>query len=485
MKSSFKSKKSNADAKAVDTAKEKRNRKGNKALPEGLNTNLEHSFGFDFSKVKIFKNSHRAEQMDARAFTQGDQVHFAPGEFNPNSETGKNLIGHEFTHVVQQHAGMVTPTAVMGKGLLVNNDARLEQEADYFGKKAAKGEKVPKYRSTSLGIRNSLRTLQAKSNVIQRAPLQTIGGKWDTNRYDLRKDKTYQGTAVPNARGVDIVIKFTPEAPADAELIGLTQTIKSVKKKKPYFINNNKTLKARALGAGDPNEGTYIDTLDDRNNPLYLGQSLGAGQTLADTNVSSNTTGNPNVVDNTFDASTGANTHHQLGWRYKSGKTWKTQDAMLYDGPTLFSADKNSAQIFETTALAVKGKQVGTYYGSVQWGWETDDAGVHSKIPFKVINHGAPSDVFMRAANAWNTSKDATGADTVDLPTFNAVDIYSGPYDDILDIPPRLRVPEDVAVRILSTDGVTAHIEVAAGAFTGERGYVNALGGVPFTNVVP
>ncbi len=455
----------------------------NPYLPEKLHTNLEQSFGFDFSKVQILRNSKKAEELKARAYTQGEQIRFAPGEFNPNTESGRNLIGHEFTHIVQQRSGLVQPTSILGKGLAVNNDPILEREADQLGAQAVKGMPIQKYQSASLGIRNSLRTLQAKSNVIQRAH-KTIGGSWDTNRYDLRKDKDARGNVHVGARGVDIVIKFTPEPPTDAELIGLTQTARTIENKKPIY-KYNKTIQDRSIGAGDPNEGTQIDRVRTRNNPIYGGQSLGAGQSLADTRESSNTTANPTVVDNVHDASTGGNSHHQLGWRFKSGKNWKTQDAMLFDGPTAFQGARNSKQVFETTALALKGNQTGTYYGSVQWGWETDATGNHTKIPFKVINHGAPSDVFMQTAKVWNASKDSTGADSVDLPTFDAVPIYQGPYDDILDIQPYLRLPENTPVRILNSDGLTAYIEVTSGAYTGERGYVTALGGVPFTNVVP
>ena len=116
--------------------------KKNNTLPEKLQTNMEHSFGQDFSNINIQKNSQEAVDLDARAFTKGDSIHFAPGEFNPNSERGKNLIGHEFTHVVQQRSGIVQPSRILKKGILLNEDKTLENEADYLGKKAVKGETI-------------------------------------------------------------------------------------------------------------------------------------------------------------------------------------------------------------------------------------------------------------------------------------------------------------------------------------------------------
>ncbi|EDP95124.1 DUF4157 domain-containing protein [Kordia algicida OT-1] len=147
-------------------------KKQNSALPKAVQSNMETSFGQDFSNVSIHTNSQKAVQMNARAYTQGEQVHFALGEFNPNSDKGKNLIGHEFTHVAQQRAGVVKPTKVLQKGVNINDDKNLESEADTFGAKAARGEAVSKYRgakaSTSatmqrkLSIKGTTATKRAK-----------------------------------------------------------------------------------------------------------------------------------------------------------------------------------------------------------------------------------------------------------------------------------------------------------------------------------
>ncbi|WP_375584849.1 DUF4157 domain-containing protein [Cyclobacterium xiamenense] len=142
-------------------------RKENKNLPEDLQENMENSFGQDFTNVNIQKNSQEAVDLNARAFTKGDSVHFAPGEFNPNSEKGKNLIGHEFAHVTQQRSGVVKPPSVMGKGLILNDNEELEREADIFGEMAVTGELVPKYQSSSFNMRNDFSTIQTKSNIVQ------------------------------------------------------------------------------------------------------------------------------------------------------------------------------------------------------------------------------------------------------------------------------------------------------------------------------
>ena len=369
-------------------------RKRNENLPDELQSNMEQSLGHDFSDVQIQKNSQEASDMNARAFTKGDSVHFAPGEYDPHSEQGKNLIGHEFTHVAQQRSGAVQPTRIMRKGLHLNDDRGLEHEADHFGRKAAKGDVVSKYQSTGLGMRNNMRVAQAKSDVVQRAE-NTFGGTWDTDEYALKKDEA-NGVKYPAAdgvRGLNIKLKFTPNNDADAELIGITQTAQSTSGGKHPFIDGDANREKRAISGG-AERGTMVDRADGYNNPIYAVDSQPSAS-----------------LD---DVSTYAG-WGQHGWNSVK-KVPPKQDATLIDKPRMPNASKDSQQIFESTALALQGNQEGTYYGSVQWGWKTDAAGKHSLIPFKKVNDGVPSGTFMRAATVWNNAKDSTGADTVDLP---------------------------------------------------------------------
>lgn len=105
-------------------------------MPDEVKGKMESSFGTDFSDVKVHTNSASATDVGALAYTQGSDVHFAPGQFKPDSTSGQELIGHELTHVVQQREGRVQANTAVN-GLPVNNDAKLEGEADAMGKKAA------------------------------------------------------------------------------------------------------------------------------------------------------------------------------------------------------------------------------------------------------------------------------------------------------------------------------------------------------------
>lgn len=75
------------------------------ALPPQTRAEMETAFGTDFSGVRVHTD-HEAAQMNqelgALAFTQGQDVFFDEGKFEPDARSGKHLLAHELTHVVQQ-----------------------------------------------------------------------------------------------------------------------------------------------------------------------------------------------------------------------------------------------------------------------------------------------------------------------------------------------------------------------------------------------
>lgn len=139
--------------------------KRNEDLPEDLQAKMESSFGEDFSDVKFNKDSKAARDLNARAYTQGNNIYFKSGEFNTSSQSGQELIAHELSHVVQQRKGLVRGTH-KENGFNVNSEEALERRADAEGKKALNGEKINSRASNSKTQINSL-SLQKKSQPIQ------------------------------------------------------------------------------------------------------------------------------------------------------------------------------------------------------------------------------------------------------------------------------------------------------------------------------
>ncbi|HWS72753.1 MAG TPA: DUF4157 domain-containing protein [Thermoanaerobaculia bacterium] len=107
---------------------------GGQPLPPNVRQKMESFFGASFSDVRVHVGP-QASQIGALAFTQGSHIHFAPGQYNPTSAQGQQILGHELAHVVQQRAGRVRNP--FGSGVAVVQDRHLESEADVMGARAA------------------------------------------------------------------------------------------------------------------------------------------------------------------------------------------------------------------------------------------------------------------------------------------------------------------------------------------------------------
>ena len=83
-----------------------KNTKGKgRPMSEKTARQMEQAFGANFGNVII----HTAGESDALnkdlnslAFTNGSDIYFAEGKYNPDSSSGKALLAHELTHVIQQ-----------------------------------------------------------------------------------------------------------------------------------------------------------------------------------------------------------------------------------------------------------------------------------------------------------------------------------------------------------------------------------------------
>lgn len=76
-------------------------------MNKSTRTDMESRFGANFSNVRIHtdqKAADSARSVSAKAYTFGNHIVFNSGQYSPHSNSGKKLIAHELTHVVQQGA---------------------------------------------------------------------------------------------------------------------------------------------------------------------------------------------------------------------------------------------------------------------------------------------------------------------------------------------------------------------------------------------
>ncbi len=80
-------------------------RSSGQSLSESVRDFFEPRFGYDLSQVRVHTDSRAAEAasaVNASAFTVGRDIVFGDGQYAPEMNSGKQLLAHELTHVLQQ-----------------------------------------------------------------------------------------------------------------------------------------------------------------------------------------------------------------------------------------------------------------------------------------------------------------------------------------------------------------------------------------------
>ena len=114
---------------------------------------MESRFGHDFSGVRVHDDPVAAESaraVNARAYTVGEDIAFASGQYDPNSHSGSHLLAHELAHTIQQR-GLQRSS----NGVSMSHDSeyvRLEREADSAAAAVTKGATPNVTRSASQPI---------------------------------------------------------------------------------------------------------------------------------------------------------------------------------------------------------------------------------------------------------------------------------------------------------------------------------------------
>ncbi len=156
-------------------------RGGGQAMDNTTKAAMESSFGADFSSVKIHTNNQAvqmSQDLNAHAFTVGNDIFFNHGRYHPSSKQGIGLLAHELTHTVQQ-----------GGSVQNGQPVNLKEDKNMFGGSVAVGLKLP----TSNPQKNqALFTKEINE-------FQKTGSKSNTG------GRVHQNTAVPGIQKADVL----------------------------------------------------------------------------------------------------------------------------------------------------------------------------------------------------------------------------------------------------------------------------------------
>lgn len=107
---------------------------GGRALDPSTRNSMESRFGYDFGSVRVHTDeaaASSARSLEARAYTHGSEIAFAPGQYAPATREGQWLLAHELAHVVQGGGTDPAPRRSVLPGVEVApDDDAAEQRAD-------------------------------------------------------------------------------------------------------------------------------------------------------------------------------------------------------------------------------------------------------------------------------------------------------------------------------------------------------------------
>jgi len=170
--------------------------------------------GLDLSSIRVHHNSSKPAQLNALAYTQGQDIHVGPGQ--------EKHLPHEGWHAVQQMQGRVKPT-MLAKGVAINDDAGLEREADVIGAKASweVGEDRQRSRREVVGIAPTNQPTVQRS-VTGEAPLPGGGvkapTKWRVKMFGIAK---MIGSGLARMKPIVDTVIFDPGAAKRVTLSGI------------------------------------------------------------------------------------------------------------------------------------------------------------------------------------------------------------------------------------------------------------------------
>jgi hypothetical protein len=105
---------------------------GGTPLAAATRADMESRFGQDFGDVRVHNDAAAhgsAQSVNAQAYTVGSNIVFQRDKYDPSSDTGKHMLAHELTHVVQQRSGPVDGTDAGGGVRVSDPSDRFEREA--------------------------------------------------------------------------------------------------------------------------------------------------------------------------------------------------------------------------------------------------------------------------------------------------------------------------------------------------------------------
>ena len=166
-------------------------------LPSRLRRDMEARFGHSFRQVRIHTDQqavNMTQEVNAQAFATGNHIYLNAGRYNPESFSGKWLLAHELTHVLQQRK---SPQKSVGTMAISNVDSGAVQRYKLKGFPAAKAAQMHTAIATAISTVSSCSYLNVLGKLLIKTALRRM-------RYDYVPDLGLCGWTFPASWYIEV-----------------------------------------------------------------------------------------------------------------------------------------------------------------------------------------------------------------------------------------------------------------------------------------
>lgn len=244
-------------------------RGGGQPLPLAVRAFFEPRFGLDFSQVKVHNDaraSASASAVNAMAYTVGRDIVFGAGQYAPETSSGRYLLAHELTHVIQQGAG--ANAALQRKPLTLE-----EKKQDLKAQRFRDNKRLQNAYDNSPAMRKFEKDKEAVK-ILQRA-LHDLGYPMPITFKDGDADGLFEKETFDTLWQFQTDYKLSQDGAAGRETLGkldelyaTTLTLKSVR-----FTSNQRPMKDNKTdwedsGPAFPNPEWTSTSVDGKSAPI-------------------------------------------------------------------------------------------------------------------------------------------------------------------------------------------------------------------------
>lgn len=199
---------SSSDIKPETEAKIMSQKGGGQPLSDSTRAFFEPRFGNDFSNVRVHTD-HKADEssksINAQAYTSGNEIVFSQGQYSPNTKSGKSLLAHELTHIVQQKGAPIHKGNMKLLSHFSSKNDETSMQYQLLGEKESRQSYDEEERIEQMSEQISPKNISLKPYLLIHRKLNVNNELWTKRNYVRKLQKAMKRRIISNQEYRNII----------------------------------------------------------------------------------------------------------------------------------------------------------------------------------------------------------------------------------------------------------------------------------------